>query len=320
MRNTIFLAALLISTALSAQNDLGKTDDLNRIALYAYVDQKVSDRMPAGASEHLRNKLDQVASANGLSGHIPNAPFIISANVNPVDKVITPGAPAKHVLNLDVTIAIGNGIDGVKFGSLTKSVRGVGDNETKAYINALRDIKANDAELAALLESSKVKIIEYYNTRCDIIIQRAMGLSGQERFAEAMNELMAVPEVCSECHATAMESAGAVYRAKTDKECRASMAKAEGALAVGMYREAGEALATGITPAMPCYEEANKLMARIAERGKNDKDGRAWDLEMRKWNDKVDLREQEIEAWRQVGKAYGENQRGVNYYNVRGWW
>ncbi len=316
----LIIGAFLATSPLNAQNDLGKINDKDRIALTPYVYQLAGESMPPGASEHLRNKLEQIASANGLSGHIPTAPFIIAANVNTMDKVIAPGAPPKHVLNLDVTIVIGNGVDGVKFGSVTKSVKGVGDNETKAYIAALKNIQTKDSELATLVESSKTKIIEYYNTRCDIIIQRAMGLSGQERFAEAMNELMAVPEVCTECHALAMEAAGSVYRAKADKECRASMAKAEGSLAVGMYREAGEALATGITPAMPCYDEATKLMARIAERGKNDKEGRAWDIEMRKWDDKVDLRSQEIEAWRQVGRAYGENQRGINYYNVRGWW
>lgn len=313
------IAAILLASTLNAQNDLGKVADVSPIALTAFLHPDRAESMPAGARESLLNKMTQIATANGLGGE-PGQRFILAATVNILDKQVQASAPPMHLVELELTLFIGDGKEGVLFASAAQKIKGLGENETKAYLNALKNVKPKDPEWAELIEQGRSRIIEYYNTKCDLIIQRAMGLSGQEKFEEAMAELMAVPEVCAECHAFAMEAAGSVYRAKADKDCRASMAKAEGALAVGMYREAGEALATGITPAMPCYDEASKLMARIAERGKDDNDGRAWDIEMRKWNDKVDLRKQEIEAWRTVGKAYGEHQRGVDLYNVRGWW
>jgi len=309
---------MALSATLHAQNDLGRTDDLGRIALTPYIDQHVSEKLPPGAAEHLRNKLDQVATANGLGQDTRNAPFIISANVITMGKEIAPTAPPKHVLNLDVTIAIGNGVDGVKFGSVTKSVKGIGDNETKAYIDALKNIKAKDEELAELIGSSKTRIIEYYNSQCDLIIQRAMGLSGQEKFAEAMNELMAVPEVCKDCHALAMEAAGSVYRAKLERECQVNMALAKAAVAEENFGEAARILSTSIQPGASCYDDASKLMADITKRA-DAQNKRNWNFAMKVWDDGVDIRKQEIAAYRAVGVAYGQNQQPTTF-NVRGWW
>ena len=63
----LLFAALAISPSLFAQNDLGKADDAARIALHAYVPDNVAG-MPAGATEYLRNKLHQIATAQGLGG------------------------------------------------------------------------------------------------------------------------------------------------------------------------------------------------------------------------------------------------------------
>lgn len=315
----ILVAALLSGNALCAQNDPGTAGASGLIAISDYLHPERTKDLPDGAKEALRNKMGQIITANGLGGE-PGQRFILSAVPALQDKRMQATAPPMHLVDLELTMYLGDGVDGVLFASATKKIRGLGENETRAYVNALKEVKPNDPVWKELLDQGKAKIIEYYNAKCDIIIQRANGLAAQEKFEEALNGLMAVPEVCTPCYGRALDAASAVYKAKANKDCRASMAQAEASLAIGMYREAGQALATGITPLMPCYEEANKLMARIAERGKNDKDGREWDIEMRKWDDKVDLRQQEIEAWRAVGRAWGENQRSTIFYNVRGWW
>lgn len=315
----LLLSALAISPSLSAQNDRGKSDDVARIALYAYVPSN-SDGMPAGAQENLRNKLNQIATANGLGGGAANQPFIITANVVVVDKVIQPGAPAMHVLNMDVSLYVGDGIEGTLFSSATKSVKGVGENETKAYINALKGIQVKDPAFVEMLETGKNRIVEYYNANCDFIIQKAMAQSGQENFDAALSILAGVPTVCAKCHEFASEAATSVYKAKRDKDCRISMAKAKAAMADESYREAAMALATGIVPGAICYEEASKLMDDI-ERKAEAKNKRDWDFAMKAYDNAVDIRKQEVSAWREVGVAYGQNQQpSTNLYKVSGWW
>ncbi|MBK9146719.1 MAG: hypothetical protein IPM12_02730 [Flavobacteriales bacterium] len=315
----IALAVLAHAPLLRAQNDLGKADDTARIALYAHVPSN-SDGIPAGARENLTNKLNQIATANGLGGGAANQPFIITAHVVVVDKVIQPGAPSMTVLNLDLSLYVGDGIEGTLFSSATKSIKGVGENETKAYINALKNIQVKDPAFAEMLEAGKRKIIEYYNANCDFIIQKAMALSGQEKFDESLSVLARVPTVCAKCHEFASEAAVSVYKAKQDRDCRVSMAKAKAEMTAENYRSAAMALATGITPGALCYDEASKLMADI-EKKAEARNKRDWDFAMKAYDDAVDIRKQEVAAWRAVGVAYGENQQpSTNLYRVNGWW
>lgn len=315
----LLFSALAISPSLFAQNDLGKADDAARIALHAYVPDNVAG-MPAGATEYLRNKLHQIATAQGLGGAFQNQRFIISGKTVEVEKVIQPGAPSMTVLNLDVHVYVGDGIEGVLYASATKSVKGIGENETKAYINALKNINVKDPAFAEMLETGKTRIIEYYNANCDLIIQKAMALSGQEKFEESLSVLASVPTVCAKCFEFASEAATSVYKAKRDKDCRISMAKAKAAMADESYREAAMALATGIVPGAICYDEASKLMSDIVQKAEA-KNKRDWDFAMKAYDDAVDIRKQEVSAWREVGVAYGQNQQpSTNLYKVSGWW
>src|ERR1043165_3436545 len=133
--NSVFtiVAFVALYFGTMAQNTAGKSDDMGRVTLAVYVPQQV-DKMGDGARNMLTNKLNQIVSANGIGGSAANQRFIITANIVTVSKDITPTAPPMTALNLDITLYIGDGIDGTKFASKTVSVKGVGTNETKAYI------------------------------------------------------------------------------------------------------------------------------------------------------------------------------------------
>lgn len=314
-RTLAFLTALAMLPVAHAQNTLGKSDDQARIALNAYVPDGT---VPDAAANNLRNKLGQIATANGLGGGANNQRFIITANVVELTKDPVPSTPPKVALTLEVTVYVGDGVVGTKFSSASRTVKGVGENEAKAYIDALRNIPAKDPGIMQAVEDGKARIIEYYNSQCDIIINRAKGLAGQEKFDEALSELMAVPEVCAECHEFAMEAAGSVYKAKLDRDCRIGMARARAEMANENYREAALELSNGIPPGAPCYDEASKLMADIGKKAEA-RNKRDWNFAMKVWDDSVDIKKQEVAAWRAVGVAYGQNQP-AHAYNVRGWW
>ncbi len=51
------------------------------------------------------------------------------------------------------------------------------------------------------------------------------------------------------------------------------------------------------------------------------KNKRDWDFAMKAYDDAVDIRKQEVSAWREVGVAYGQNQQpSTHLYKVSGWW
>ena len=134
-----------------SQNDKGKTDDLGRVILSTYLPEQI-EGMPDAAMNSLKNKLSQIASVNGMGGSSFNSRFIITANVSVLSKDITPTAPPMHAYTLEVTFYIGDGIDGIKFSSYSINLKGVGENETKAYISALKNLKTNDSQYQTFID------------------------------------------------------------------------------------------------------------------------------------------------------------------------
>lgn len=327
----IFFAALLLAPALHAQNDLGKSDDLARIALSAYVPDN-AEGVPEGARDYLKNKLRQIAMTQGLANDFGDSRFVISGKVVQVQMIPQAGAPMLYVAELDLTVYVGDGIEGTLFSQTTKSIKGIGDTETKAYIDALKKVQVQDPAFTEMLETGKTKIIEYYNANCDMIIQKAMSQSGQENYDEALYTLGSVPSVCAKCYEFANEAAVSVYKAKQERDCRVSMAQARAAMNVEDFKGAASALATGIGPGAACFEEATKLMDEIVRKADATEGKREWELEKKKWDDNVDIEKKRIDAnvdvakyrasaWRDVGVAYARNpRRNVYVYNVRGWW
>lgn len=311
----------LISINAFAQNNAGKTDDIGRITLAAYVPQQI-DKMPDAARSILANKLNQIVTQNGMGGAANNERFIITANVNVISKDLTATAPPMTALVLEVTLYIGDGFVGTKFSSTSISVKGVGESETKAYISALKGISPTNSNIQSFVGNGKSKIIEYYNSKCDFIIKEAQTLVSQNNFEEAIFKLTSVPEVCKECYDKCMDAVGPIYQKQIDRECKSKLMEANTAwnAAQDSYGAdiAGGILAQ-IDPNASCYKEALALSNKIAQRIK-EIDQRDWKLQLKEQQDNVDIQKATIKAIRDIGVAYGNGQPKTVTYNVRGWW
>ena len=130
---------LTINASSWAQNSVGKADDMGRIVLSVHIEANAN--IPSYAKSIVANKLTQIASKNGVAGTSLDKRFVITANVIEVSRDITATAPPKVALTIIPTVYIGDGITGVLYASYElPSVKGVGDNETKAYISAVKAI------------------------------------------------------------------------------------------------------------------------------------------------------------------------------------
>ncbi len=319
MKNTILTISAVAALGFGsmAQNNAGKSDDAGRITLAAYVPAQV-DKMGEAARNMLTNKLNQIVSQNGLGGSAANERFIITANIVTVSKDITPTAPPMTALNLDITLYIGDGIEGTKFASKTISVKGVGSNETKAYIEGIKMIKTNDPSYAAFLDEGKNKIMKYYNTKCDFIIKDAQSLATQNQQDEAIYKLTSVPDVCKECFEKCIAAVAPIYKQKIDRECKLKLAEATNLWNanqdVNSANSCGDILSS-VEPSSACFKDVQALSNKIAARVK--------EIDKREWNYKLKEQAQTsemIKAYRDVGVAYGNGQPKSVTYNVSGWW
>lgn len=308
----LLVATIVLSSSMSfAQSSASK--DENRIMLTSWVPPTI-EGMPRIARKNLQNKLKQVVTKNGLGGSPFNTRFIISANVSVMSKDILPGPPPMHAYNLDITLYIGDGIEGTVFASETISVKGVGTNENKAYISALKRISPKNADVQAFVKTGKEKIIQYYKDNCDLIIKKANTMADQNQFEQAIYTLSAIPSACEECYVKAMNAIKPIYKKKIDRDCKQKLQKATGiwnaAQDMAAAEEAGAMLAS-IDPDASCAGQARTLSNKIAAKVKQ--------IDAREWKYVVKDQQQESEriaAVRAVGVAYGKGPKANVTYKT----
>ncbi len=316
----LIILSICICCSAFSQNIYGKADDEARLVLNTYVPEQI-EGISQIARNALENKLSQIASQNGMGGGVYNPRFIITANIVVLTKDITPTVPPMHAYTLDVNLYVGDGIDGILFANHTVTVKGVGNNETRAYLNAINNIQSRNPQYQYFIENAKRKIIEYYNANCDLIIKEAKALEAMHQYEAALSTLFTVPSVCKECYEKCLDLLGPIFKKKIDRDCQMQLAEATNAWNAGQdFNAAQRAIRflSGIDPAASCYSSAFALSDRIAKRMK-ELDQREWNFLMKQQQDAVDIQRLAIGAARDIGVAYGRNQPRI-IYNIRGWW
>ncbi len=315
MKVLITLVILLtISEELIGQNNLKSSDDLARIALYAYVPRQVESMSPESASL-LKNKLNEIATQNGLGGSASGERFFTTCNVSVLTKDIVPGTTPMVSLTLEITLYVGDAVDGKKFSSVSKTVVGVGVTESKAYIDAIKRIKPSDTTIKDFLEQGKIKIVEFYNSQCDFILNEAKGFADQNKFDASLNKLTSVPAVCKECYERAYSKIAEVYQRKINFECSKLLADANASWSAKQDINGANSAAQVLKQILPgsnCTDDAQMLVDKISKRV-FELDKREWDFKLQQYKDGVDLQKAIISAARDIGVAYGNNQPDVIY-------
>ena len=300
-----------------AQNQTQTMDDAARIALSAYMDP--SSSIPNNAKKTLIDRMQKIITKNGM-GSTKNTRFIMTANVRELNLEKSETAPVIYLYNLEVNFYIGDGIDGTLFSNCSLEVNAAGDSKEKAYMAALKRIKASDPQYQAFIDEGKKKIVDYYTAKCDFIITQAQTKAKNQDFDAALAELMQVPDVCKECYDKCMAAAQPIYQEKINQDGTKLLAEARGVWSAGQdvaAAEAAAAILAQINPQSTAFVGAESLNAEIAKRVK-ELDKREWDFQLKQQQDQVDLEKASIKAIRDIGVAYGENQQPTTYNVV--WW
>lgn len=318
MKNIAIIGSLLLSSfVLFGQNKQGKSDDAGRIALAAVVSDQIEGITPSTQS-YLLSKLNRIVSKNGMGSSSYKSRFIITPNIVVLSKDVTTTAPPMQAYTLEVTLYIGDGIEGKLFSSTSSTLKGVGSSETKAYRAALKNIKTSDPSYQKFIDQAKEKIIEYYNTQCDFILKEADMLASKNEFDAAIAKLVGIPEVCKECYNKAMDAVAPMYKKKIDRDCKVKLSQAQGIWNARQDMDAAEsagAILASVEPEAACYGEVQALFNKIEKKVKQI-DDREWKYTLKDQEQKSEM----IEAYRAVGVAYGKGQPQNVTYNYSGWW
>jgi hypothetical protein len=306
----LFFCFLALPQLGLAQNSLSKTDDIGRISLTPIVDREANN-FSEEVIQLLKTKLSQIVTLNGLGANEYNPRFIITAKVNVLNKEILPGPPIMVVQNLELTFFIADYVEQKTFSTTSISLKGVGNNETKSLIDAIKNIKPQAPNIQQFVDLGKTKIIEYYNNHCDMILMRVQSFASQKKFEEAIYTLVSVPEICKECYGKSMDAVGPLYQQYIDYNCNQNLSKAKAAWATGMdYGSAKEAAQylNEIPSDSKCNAEAIVLQNEIKKHFKD-----LSELEVRKYEDKLALEKERIKNSKEIALEYAKNQPQTVY-------
>jgi hypothetical protein len=268
-----FIIGILAFAQVSAQNKAGKSDDAGRIAIKAYVPKDLGDLTPT-AQKALKTRLVRIISGNGIGGSSSDNRFIMTAKIIELDKDVSATTPIIYSYTLEVTLIIGDGIEGTIFSTYSFEQKGAGNSETKAYMSAIKRIKSKSSKYQEFLTEAKTKILEYYNANCDIILKKAIAAADQKEYDEAIAICVSIPEVCKECFDKAMDQSTLIYKSKMENECQENISLAKSALANNDYELASNYVA-GYTPDLACYSQVESMLVEIKDHRCAENLGRA---------------------------------------------
>lgn len=323
MRKSIilFVAALMASAILSplwAQKSSTR-NGTPQIPISVYLPEE-AESIPASARHSLESKLITATSRNGMGATEDFAQFYVTCAATVVDQQVVPGAPTKYRQEVEWNLYVVDAFAKKIFGSTVINTRGVGNSPEKAYMQSLRQISGSDPTLSAFFGQMNHKIITYYESQCDNIIAIAQSLAGVYKYDEALFRLSIYPEACPS-YSRIVEVATEIYAKYREDQALRNLARARAIWSAGLdaaaAREAAPYLAE-ILPDVSCYEEAMQLLAEIKQRVKEDIDYLR-QIEERNNRQGHELAMARVAAWRDVGIAYGTNQKQTIYRDAWPW-
>ncbi len=274
------------------------------IPMSAIVDPGFSN-LTEEATATLQTQLERTLAQAQLNVGWKNANFAITAKFDQTDRYVVGNAPTQIVNVFGVTLYLVDAYNQKLFNSTYVEVKGVGTNETKASLNAIRQLNANNAKVSAFLKGAKSKIINYYDSQLPNIIKDAQTKSAMKNYEEALAMLAVVPTCCNG-YETAISEALKIYVLYRDTYSLAQLNKAK-ALWAANPTQAGSipvvAILASIDPDAKCYNEAMSLLSQVAKVVKTDVDYET----KKKYEDSVELEKLRIQAIAEIGKAYAAN-------------
>jgi hypothetical protein len=283
-----FILIAVFSTLLSglfAQTD----DELGKISL-SVIMPEYFDGLDVTQLSRLQTKITQIVTGSGLAASGIDQNFVIYPTfVIAESSTVESGMKDLTIINCELSLFIKDYENNIIFSSVTKTLKGSGKSKNQAVTSALSKINVNDPDFKSFITLGKNRIVEYFNTKCDFIIQNAFALAKQERFDEAIYNLISVPEVCDECYFRCLDTLEVIYALKINADCRYNLVQAKIIWASTQTSEGAEkvvSLISAINPFADCQGDVDKFIKEINEKLRSDQDA-DWQFKMKQYQDSV---------------------------------
>ncbi len=270
----------------------------------------------------LENRLSSIISQNGLMG-AEGSRFILTMNWNVLEKEVLSSGPTVIMYKLDVGFFLGDGMTGAKYASTTLSLKGAGNNEAKAVLNAMKGLNAHKDEIGRLVKQGTLRIIEYYESNRSQIMASAKSMITQRSYEEALWTLSQIPQEVS-YYNEAQSMMSQAYRAQVNTNAAQQLQRARALWSSSPSRENAEsvmALVGDIDASSSSYAGAQALMKEVKGRVKSLDDADRAEV-MRQNAHERSMDRARLNAVRDIAVAYCKSRPKVVYNTriIRTWW
>ena len=297
MKKFIIIAMLSTISSTIAQS----SSDIGKIALSVIMPENV-DGLDVSQLSKMETKITQIVSSTGLAASGYNNNFVIYPKFAIYDSSVVEGGMQNiTVVTCELSLFIKQVDNNIIFATISKSLKGSGNNKNTAITNAISKIPTNDQQFKLFVVTGKDKIIAYYESKCQDIITKSESLVKMQDYEQALGLLMTVPEEVS-CYSKVQEKSIEAYKTYQNQKCKVQIQEAKTQLASNNYNYALQILSQ-IDPSTSCFKESQTLVTNLATKV-DAEEKKQWDLEMKVYNDDVALEKQRINAIKDVAVAY----------------
>ena len=179
----------LIILALSLPSFGQTTNDVGKIALSVVMPENV-DGLDISQLSKLQTKISQIVTVSGLASSGYNNNFVVYPKFAIYESNIVEGGMQNiTVVTAELSLFIKQVDNNLLFSTISKPLKGSGSSKELAISNAISKITTNDPDFKTFIETGKLKIIAYYETKCVDIIKKSDSYVKMQQYEQAVKNL-----------------------------------------------------------------------------------------------------------------------------------
>ncbi len=120
----------------------------------------ISEKAPESVAAYLESRVNDILTNEGIAHS--KGDCVMEVVINEISRVMTPTAPPRTQIKLEITFNAIDKSQGVVFNSITLPATGMNASEAAAYMAAVQSINFRTRNFLNFIESSKKKLYDYY--------------------------------------------------------------------------------------------------------------------------------------------------------------
>lgn len=274
------------------------------------------DHLNARQLSAINTKITNLVTQTGLSGgEYANTSFVIFPKILIGDmEMAETGMTNVYKISIDVSLYVKDVENDIIYASTTLTLNGNGLSKDLAIASAIKSFPLQSDNLDLFFKISKTKIINYFNSNFNKILDKAQSYASQQNYELAIATIYNIPEQV-DCYSTALRKIDAFYRSYQNKICNSKLQRAKTLVGGRDFRAALDEL-SNLDPLTNCKTESEKLIAKCFTNISNDQI-RDYKLSMMIYQNEAELEKRRINAVKDIAVAYYKSQPSTIIYNSK---